>query len=309
MKNKKSVVTIGTFDGIHKGHRALIDKTLSIAKKKNLKSIIIALEKPLKNAKEVLTTLEEKKEILKILSPDEFIIFPLCAEFLSISAQEFFDSFLIGHYKMQTLICGRDFAFGKDRKGNINWLKKKTKESGINIKIIPPLKIDGKKVSSSAIRSMLKSSQIEKANKLLGRPYTIDGIHFREKGIASKFGFPTINLKTDPSKLMPRGVFISWIVDKNKLFPSITNIGYRPTLYKTKTLSTEVHILGFKGVWKTKKVKIALIKQIRKEKKFSSFKALQEQIKKDIQEAQNYFHKSVKLNFDNNPQNKIALIL
>ncbi|MDR3048745.1 MAG: bifunctional riboflavin kinase/FAD synthetase [Elusimicrobiota bacterium] len=289
MKNKKSVITIGTFDGIHKGHLLLIKKTIDIAAKKHLKSIIIALEKPAKNSRELLTTIEEKKEILKTLSPDKFIIFPISPGFLSTSAQEFFDKFLISDCKMQTLVCGQDFTFGKNREGNINWLKKRTKERSIDLKIIPPLKISGRKISSSQIRRLLKSSQVEKATRLLGRPYTIDGIHFREKGIAAKMGFPTINLKTDPSKLIPCGVFASLIVYKNQLFPSIANIGYRPTLYKTKTLSTEVHLLDFKGVWKIKKVKAALLKKIRPEKKFSSIRTLQAQIQKDIQIAKKYF--------------------
>jgi riboflavin kinase/FMN adenylyltransferase len=292
MKNKQSALTIGNFDGVHKGHIALIKETLSIAKKRGYKSIIIAFQKPVKNNNQLLSLDGEKIEILKSFEPEEIIILPSDLSVLSQEAQDFFDEFLIKRCNASAIICGKDFAFGKNRKGSVSWLKNKTKESGILLKVLSPLKFKGEKISSTLIRKFIQSNNIEKANFLLGRPYSVEGIHFREKGIASKMGFPTINLKTDPSKLLPKGVFISLVSDKGALYPSITNIGYRPTISNEKEISIETHILNFKGVWRKKKNKISLLKNIRTEKKFKNLADLTNQIKKDIQKAKSYFKRN-----------------
>jgi riboflavin kinase/FMN adenylyltransferase len=292
MKKQQSALTIGNFDGVHKGHIMLIKETLSIAEKNKYKSIIIAFEKPVKNNTQLLSLADEKIELLKSFNPDEIIILPSDSSVFSQEAQNFFDEFLIKRCKMAAIICGKDFAFGKNRKGDINWLKNKTKENNILLKALNPLKSNGKKISSTLIRKFIETNKIEKANFLLGRPYNIEGIHFREKGIASKMGFPTINLKTDASKLLPKGVFISLVYDKNKTYPSITNIGYRPTISSEKEISIETHILNFKGVWKKKKAKISLLKHIRNEKKFKNLADLTNQIKKDVQKAEFYFKRN-----------------
>ncbi|MDR2860845.1 MAG: bifunctional riboflavin kinase/FAD synthetase [Elusimicrobiota bacterium] len=289
MKTKFSVITIGTFDGVHKGHQKLIKETIKSAKKKGFESIAVALEKPVKNINSILSLPDEKIKQIEYLEPDKIVLIPVPSEILSETSTDFLRNFIIKRLKAKEIICGADFAFGKDRKGNVAWLKNNAKEFGLKIKVVSPVKIDSKIVSSSYIRTLITKGKIEKVNKLLGRNFGFYGMPFREKGLGKKLGFPTINLKTDKSKLLPKGIFISLIEKGSKLYPAITNMGVRPTINADNNLVPEVHILNFKGVWGKSKTQVYLIKKIRAEKKFPSLEALKKQIKKDKEKAKRYF--------------------
>ena len=282
---KKSAVTIGVFDGVHKGHKFLIEKTLLAAKKNNLRSIVVALEKPVRKTGGLLSLYDEKLAELSKLGVDEIVILEVPSGILSSKPEKFLNEFLIKSLNASQIICGADFAFGKDRKGNISWLKK---QKNIKIDIVKSLKISGRSVSSSQIRKFLEHSDINKINKLLGRAYSFSGTPVKDRGVGKKIGFPTVNLKVDPAKLLPKGVFISLIEQKGKIYPSVTNIGIRPT-FKGDAVIPETHILGFQGSWKKAKTTVRLLKKIRREKKFKTVVALKAQIAKDILKAQTYF--------------------
>ncbi|MDR1926817.1 MAG: adenylyltransferase/cytidyltransferase family protein, partial [Endomicrobium sp.] len=222
---KKSVVTVGTFDGVHKGHRLLISKVLSIAKKNNFKSIVITLEHPVKKISGLLTTFEEKLNEIKTLGVDEIAIIKVYSEIISYSPDEFFDEILCKTFNVSEIVCGYNFSFGKDKKGNIKCLEKKAKSNGVKTSIVKPLKITSEQVSSSRIRMLIKKGDIKNAAKLLGRSYSFTGIPFKEKGMGKRLGFPTVNLKVFSDKLLPRGVFVSFISHGEKIYPSVTNIG------------------------------------------------------------------------------------
>ena len=286
MKQKKSAVTIGVFDGVHLGHKFLINKTLLAARKNNLKSVVVALEKPVLKSGGLLSLYDEKLAELSKLGIDEIVILEVPSNILSKEPKEFYDEFLIKFLKASKIICGVDFAFGKNRKGNVSWLKK---QKNISVDIVKPLKISNAAVSSSRIRKLLERSDIGKINKLLGRSYSFSGMPFKDRGIGNKMGFPTVNLKVDASKLLPKGVFISIIEQNGKIYPSITNIGLRPTFKDTNALVAEVHILNFEGKWKKAKTTVHLLKFLRKEKKFKSVLELKKQISKDICKAQIHF--------------------
>jgi len=286
MKQKKSVVTIGIFDGVHKGHKFLIEKTLLAAKKNNLRSVVVALEKPVLKSGGLLSLYDEKLKELSKLGADEVVILEVPSEILASEPKEFLNNFLIKFLNAQKIVCGPDFAFGKNRKGNVNWLRKQKK---ITVNIVKPLKISGRQVSSSQIRALFKHSDIAAINKLIGRDYSFSGMPFKDRGIGKKIGFPTVNLKVSSAKLLPKGVFISAIEQKGRLYPSVTSIGTRPTFKGSDALIPETHILGFEGNWKKLKTTVRLIKKIRDEKKFTSVAALKKQIAKDVRKAKIYF--------------------
>ena len=309
MKNEKSVVTIGTFDGVHKGHGFLIKKTVQAAKKSGAKSVVVALEKPVKNVKGLLTVFEEKIRHISSFGPDEIVALSVPSEILSWPPEKFFDDFLIKNLKAREIVCGHDFAFGKNRKGGIRWLKNKAKKSGVKASVIKALKAASKEVSSSQIRDLLEKGDIAKANKLLGRAYSFSGFPFREAGIGKKLGFPTVNLEVEKGtlsrtsslgtlslgalspcgKMLPKGVFASLISDGKKTYPSVASIGNRPTFSRGKKIIPEVHILDFKGKWGNKKTEVALLKKIRDEKKFRNSQELRKNIEKDVCKAKKYF--------------------
>ncbi|MDR3256812.1 MAG: riboflavin biosynthesis protein RibF [Endomicrobium sp.] len=286
---EKSVITIGTFDGVHKGHRLLINKTLSAAKKHSLKSIIIVLEKPVRKVNGLLTTYEEKIEEIKLSGADEILVIKVPSEILYCDSDEFFDEFLQKTLNVSEIICGSDFAFGKNRKGDIEWLKKKAKKNNIKIDVIKPLKIISKQVSSSYIRTLVEKNDIKNVNLLLGRNYSLTGIPFKENGIGKKLGFPTVNLCVNIDKILPRGVYISLISQGEKIYPSLTNIGIRVTFSRGNKIVPETHILDFNGTWKKLKTKVMLLKKIRDERKFVNAKDLKTQISKDVSMALRFF--------------------
>jgi riboflavin kinase/FMN adenylyltransferase len=286
---KKSAVVIGTFDGMHKGHRLLISKTLSSAKKNNLRSVIIVLEKPVKKVRGLLTTYEEKIEEIKFLGADEIFVIGVPSEILFCAPEEFFDEFLHKMLNTSEIVCGIDFAFGKDRKGSIEWLKRKAKEKNIKMDIVEPLKNISKKISSSYIRILIEKGDVKNVASLLGRNYSFTGIPFKEKGEGKKLGFPTVNLRVNSDKLLPKGVYISLISQGERIYPSLTNIGIRSTFDRGNKIVPETHILGFKGEWGKLQTKVILFKKTRNEKKFASTETLKVQISKDVLAALQFF--------------------
>lgn len=295
-----SAITIGAFDGVHRGHQKLIRKCVKIAAQKGNKSIIIVFERPVKNIEKVLSLPSEKIEKIKTLGADKIIVIKVPSPVLNKSADEFLKEVLIGKYKVADFICGKNFAFGKDRQGKISWLSKKLKENAVKLHIIAPSKNSSKTISSSLIRNIISAGKVEKASSLLGDAYFLRGKHFREKNLAASLGFPTVNLKTDERKLLPAGVFISLLKQKEKYLPSITNIGHRPTIEadSDKALSVEVHILNFKGIWNIKNNEVKLIKKIRDERKFNSLEDLRKQVRKDILKAERHFFNSTIKNYE-----------
>lgn len=290
MENKKSALTIGTFDGLHKGHNLLIMKTLQIAKKNDLRSIVVALEKPVKNVSGLLSSASEKIELMKNMGVDEIVVLPVPSDILSLSPDEFYERILIDELNACHIVCGSDFCFGKNRTGNSKWLLQKAKHTKVSVDIVKPLKISSKTVSSSSIRTFLHKNDLKNANKFLGREYSFSGMPFREKGLGTKIGFPTVNLKIDKDKILPKGVYVS-IISKSgsKAYPSVTSIGNRPTLNRGENIVPETHILNFNGKWSEKNTKVTLLKKIRNEKKFKNVEQLKKEIAKDIVAAKKYF--------------------
>jgi riboflavin kinase/FMN adenylyltransferase len=237
----------------------------------------------------VLTTYEEKIEEIKSFGADEILIIKVPSEVLRCSHDKFFDDFLCGNLKVSKIICGADFAFGKNRKGDIEWLKKKAKAKNVEVEVVNPLKNNSKKISSSYIRDLIEKGDLKKSSQLLGRKYSFTGMPFKEKGIGRKLGFPTINLKVGAEKLLPRGVYISLISQGTKIYPSVTNIGTRVTFNRGNKVIPETHILNFKGKWKTARTKVVLVKKMRNEKKFKNAEALKIRISKDVLKASRFF--------------------
>ncbi len=280
---KQSVITIGTFDGVHKGHQAILNKVVSVAKKNNLKSVVLSFESPVKQVSGLITTTEEKVNLLASFCVDEILLLPVTKEILSTTAEDFFETVFVRQLKAKHIVVGYDCTFGKDRKGNVAWLKKNVKKYGINITIVKPVKESNKIVSSSKIRDFIIKSNIEKANKMLNRVFSFTGKHVVGNKIGRTLGFPTINIKTDKTKLLPKGVFACMVSDKaNNIYYGVLNIGIRPTVdLKNHNLSVEIHLLNFSGVWKEKYPTVYINKFIRKEQKFKSIELLKKAIKKD----------------------------
>ena len=289
---KKSVITIGTFDGVHKGHRTILNKTVKIAKENGLKSIVISFEKPVKRVSGLLTTKKEKLEILSSFCVDEILLFPVNEKIVSLTAEKFFEDILIKRLNVKHIVVGYDCTFGKDRAGNVAWLKKNVKKYDVTLTVIKPVKVNGKTVSSSKIRELLQKNDIDAVNKMSDRPFGFTGTHVCGNRIGRTLGFPTINLKVPADKLLPRGVFACSLTDKKfKVYYGVLNIGIRPTVkIKEHALSVEIHLLNFSGEWKEKHPVVYVHKFIRKERKFKTVESLKKSIQKDVDIAKMFFN-------------------
>lgn len=278
-----SVITIGTFDGVHTGHYEIIQKITASAKAIGGKSVIITFhphprhiitpESPVY----YLTTLEEKIKILEQYGVDVVVVVPFSREFSEISAEDYAKTFLIGKFHPAIIVFGYDHKFGKDRSGDIYLLKKIAGDYAIKIEEIPAHVIDSVTVSSSKIRNYLKEGNISEANDLLGYHYEISGPVIKGNQIGRTLGFPTANIYVEESnKLIPAdGVYLTAVHIKNNpnKYYGLLSIGTRPTFNKTEK-RIEVNILNFNDTIYGETITVEFLAFIRKDKKFESVDAL-----------------------------------
>ncbi len=290
-KFKNSAIAIGNFDGFHLGHQRVIKKAKQVAKRKKLKFGLMVFQplpvmffnKKLKNYR--IDSLEQKINSSKKHGIDFLIVKKFDKKFSNIKAEDFIKNILYKKLKSQLLFISKNFRFGKKRTGDIKLLKKREKHFKYKTNTITPLNKKGLIISSTLIRKNIARGKIVNANKMLGRPWTIEGIVKKGNRRGKKIGFPTCNLDLK-NYILPRlGVYSSIIIINKKIKKKgIVNIGYRPTFGKSRLL-VEAHIFGFKKNLYDKSIEIMLIKFIRKEKIFKNIAKLKNQIKKDIMEA------------------------
>lgn len=294
LKAPKSIITIGTFDGVHQGHHKVIELLNSIAKNKKGESVVftfsphprLVLSNDFTNLR-LLTTLDEKIEELKKSGIDHLVIFPFTKEFASLSYEEFISDILIGKMNMTALVVGHDHKLGKNREGSYENLNSISKKFNFEILKTDAYLIDDCEISSSKIRNALQTADIEKANAYLGYTYSISGKVSEGNQIGRSIGFPTANIESnDRYKLIPcEGVYAISIKVDNKLYKAMLNIGSRPTINLNADKRTiEAHILDFNREIYQQQVTIYFHKHIRSEKKFESLHELKTQLNKDKQQ-------------------------
>ncbi|NOY77563.1 MAG: bifunctional riboflavin kinase/FAD synthetase [Calditrichaeota bacterium] len=296
-KKEFPIITIGTFDGIHLGHQKLISHVLEKKKRFKGTAFLVTFEphpQLVLNTRNqpisILTTLEEKLEIVQKFPIDGVIVIPFTKELSELSGSLFIKEILIKKIGFKDIVIGYDHAFGKKRSGNVETLRKMSSEFGFRVNVVDPVSLNGEVVKSTTIRNALRDGDISKATAFLGRPYQITGKVSRGKGRGRESLFPTANLEINhPHKLIPRnGVYIAEAVLEGKSFPAIANIGNRPT-FGEKDLAIEVHLFNFDEDIYDLPMKLLLLSRIRGERKFHSIEALKKQIHRDIEIAKNYF--------------------
>lgn len=287
---KSSIVTIGNFDGVHIGHQKVLNAVRKRAKKLKLPSILYTFEPhPVKviaphKSLLLLTTPEEKIELIKAFGMDYLILARFTKEFASQHPKKFVEDVLVRQLKAKEVWVGHDYAFGKGKKGTIKYLKGLGKKYGFKVYIISACKRTGIIVSSSKIREYVKDGRVREAAKFLGRPYSISGKVVKGRNIGRHLGFPTANIEIHNELIPKDGIYAARVLLGNKIYKGAANIGFAPTFH-TKKRSVEVHIIGFNGNIYGKKVKMEFIERLRGEKTFKSAKELATQIKKDVEEV------------------------
>lgn len=285
-ETKKSIVTVGTFDGVHIGHQKIIKKLNS--NKKDANSVLLTfyphprmvLQEDV-NLK-LLNTLEEKIELLNKTGLDCLVVEPFTKHFSKLNAFDFVKNIIVNILNVKKLVIGYDHRFGKNREGDFEQLEEYGEVFDFKLKEISAQDIENVAVSSTKIRRALQEGNIETANKYLGYNYLLTGKVIRGQGLGNKWNYPTINIQiANPYKLIPKnGVYIVSAQLRSSQFYGIMNIGYRPTV-NGKNRTIEVHLLDFKADVYGDDIKVCLLKRLRDEQKFPSIEALVNQIKKD----------------------------
>jgi len=289
-KVENPVLTVGTFDGVHRGHKKILSRLTAEAKKINGEPVVLTLyPHPRKildpNFKDLflLNTLDEKAELLEKAGIKHLIIYPFTKEFASLSSCNFIEKVLFNKLNIKELVVGYDHRFGKDRQGDIDILRNCALPFSIDVIKVDAYMLNDETVSSTKIRNALLSGNIEKANTCLGYDYFLSGEVVSGNKIGRTIDFPTANIKVHNEKLIPAtGVYAVKVIVSGTEYNGMINIGNRPTVDTNSETTVEAHIFDFKGDLYGQKIKINLKKYIRKEQKFPDKEKLKQQLLKDM---------------------------
>ena len=294
-KVENSVITIGTFDGVHAGHRDIISRLKTYADKNNLRDVVITFEPHPRMVIsdydiKLLSTLNEKIEFLESIGVSNLLILNFTIEFSKQSSEEFIKNVVCNKIGTRHIIIGHDHKFGKDRGGDEDQLKKLGLGYDFTVEIVEPVSKEGNIISSTLIRKSLLNGQVELASDLLGRNYCFRGKVVRGVARGTILGFPTANIEVENAgKLIPQnGVYIVECKIKDNIVFGVMNVGIRPTFADTKRVIIEVHLIEFKREIYGEEIKVSLLKRLRDEKKFDSKEELIYQIERDKRKAVQY---------------------
>ncbi len=298
--SKDTIVTIGTFDGVHIGHQKILRRLIDNAKKEGKKSVLLTffphprmvLQKDANL--ELINTIDEKASLLKKMGLDFLVIHPFSKEFSRLTAVEFVRDILVNTLHTSKLVIGYDHHFGKNREGNIQQLTEYSFLYNYKVEEIPAQDIDDVSVSSTKIRKALHQGDIKTANVYLGYPFTLGGQVVNGKRLGGKIGFPTANIDIKEAyKLIPKtGVYVVKTIIKNQSFCGMMNIGYRPTVKGTHQ-TIEVHLFDFNADLYGMSLTIEMLHYLRDEKEFDSIEALTHQLSVDKQNSLEFLEKNL----------------
>jgi riboflavin kinase / FMN adenylyltransferase len=288
------VLTIGNYDGVHVGHRMIIEKVKREALALGGTSMLMTFDPhPLAVVKPdaligLISPIGLKKRLIEETGIDVLIIVPFTAEFRLVEPEDYVKDILVGKLGIKGLIVGYDFRFGKQGKGDVDLLRKLSAQYGFFFQVVEAITLDGEKIGSNRIRKMVISGETERAMASLGRPYLMEGRVVKGFGRGKELGFPTINIETEFSLIPKNGVYSTEIETKEGRFHSVTNIGYNPT-FDGKDLTIETYILDFSGDLYGNEVILRFHRRIRDEMKFNSVDELKARIAKDVEVTSEYF--------------------
>ncbi len=283
------VATIGVYDGVHTAHVSILNELISMARFRRVESTVFTILYPMEyysgNFEGLIMTPQERLEILQEYVDN--VVFLDLNELVNLEPEEFFEELL--NHGMVGLVVGDDFRFGKGGRGDVETLRSLCSSRGVSLNVLEEMRtVDGRRISSSLIRSMIIAGDVEGVKPLLGRFYSITGRVYRDLGLGRELGYPTANLDRGHEMLVkPKsGVYFSRVFLPNgeRRF-GVTNIGTRPTIGGEDVIKYETHILDFEGDLYGRRLKVELLRYIREEKKFENLEKLREAISKDVETA------------------------
>lgn len=288
----KSAVALGKFDGIHLGHRRLLDRVLE-QKKQGLRTVVFTFDTSAASffggEEKELTTREEKRDAFSRLGIDVLIEFPLNRETAATEPEEFVSHYLAAQMQTSYLCAGPDISFGKGGAGDYALLADYAKTYGYRVELIDKVRVDGEEVSSTRVRQAVRAGEMEKAAAMMGAPYRVSGKVAHGRQLGRKLGMPTANLIPDERKLLPpNGVYYSRARLGEKIYRGISNVGYKPTVSEEKILGVETYLYDFTGEVYDRDMDVELLAFRREERTFENVEALRRQIEADVEAGRNF---------------------
>jgi riboflavin kinase/FMN adenylyltransferase len=289
------VLTIGNFDGVHRGHLALFEKVKERAGAIRGCSAVMTFEPhPIRimkpgNGPRLITPTQQKIELIGRAGIDVLLCIPFTREFADISARDFVQNILVNRIGIKELVVGHDYAFGRNREGNIPLLREMGENLGFAVHLVEPIHVENTLVSSTSIRRLIQEGRLSEAKTLLGRDFQVEGTVVRGHNRGGRLlGFPTANLNPQDELLPRTGVYAVFVLVNGRTYNGVTNVGYNPT-FRDKALSVETHILDFSKDIVGEKIKLTFLHRLRDEKAFKGLTELTDQISQDIRDAKQWF--------------------
>ncbi len=284
------IITLGNFDGVHLGHQEIFRVLREEADACSGTTVVVTFEPhPLKvlcpeRAPRLITTLEEKIQRIRSCGMDRLLCVPFTQEFATWAPGRFVEEILVGKLFARKVLVGEDFRFGKDRKGDLVYLRKAGTRHGFSVRKIKPVRVSGREASSTRVRYSVLKGLIRESSELLGRPYHISGIVEEGEKRGRELGFPTANLRSEAELLPPNGVYAVRAILGRKRFAAVANLGTKPTFAGSR-FCIEVHLFDFNRDIYGEPMRIQFVDWIREERTFSGARDLVHQIQEDAQKA------------------------
>lgn len=294
--SRPTVLTLGVFDGVHLGHQLIMRTVVERARAVNATPTVITFDphpravlRP-ESAPPHLQTFDQKIEAFGVMGIEQTIVIRFTKEFAQTSAEDFLRDIVGERLQAREVYLGHGFAFGKGRAGNIELLRKVSRELGFFADEVPQVTLRGERISSSRIRELLAEGRVNLARRMLGRPYGVEGRVMRERGLGRTLGFPTANLQPQNRVIPRRGVYVTATLIEGVWRRSVTNVGVRPTFDAVSGNQTvETHILNWTGDLYGDVVRVRFLHRLRDERKFAGVDELKTQIARDVERATDYF--------------------
>jgi riboflavin kinase/FMN adenylyltransferase len=286
--------TIGNFDGVHLGHQAILASAVHAARRRSGPSLLISFDPhPLavvapSRGPKLLQTRRQKLETLEATGLDGILLLPFDRALAALTGEEFFGTYLAERIRFASVHVGSNFRFGRARGGDIRVLQTLGAALGFSVVAVPPVLIDGETVSSSAIRAAIEAGDVARARSFLGRPFAVTGEVVHGEGRGRALGFPTANVAIDNETVPRRGVYVTETLAFGSRFPSITNVGIRPTFGGT-ALSVESHLIDVDEDLYGERVEVRFLARLRDEARFAGPAELADQLARDLAAATSYF--------------------
>ncbi|NNF00383.1 MAG: bifunctional riboflavin kinase/FAD synthetase [Pyrinomonadaceae bacterium] len=294
---RPTVLTLGVFDGLHLGHQKIMETVVERAKAVEVVPTAITFDPHPRavlhpeSSPPLLQTLDQRLANFEVLGIKQSIVIRFNEEFANQDAEEFLREIIHERLQAKEVYLGHGFAFGKNREGNIELLKRISNELGFQAEEVDEVKLRGKRISSSKIRALLKDGKVNLARRMLGRPYGVEGVIIRGDRRGHTIGFPTANLRPSNRVIPKYGVYATAILIKGVWRKAITNVGVRPTFKTESEPSIETYIFDFDGDLYGDVLRVRFLHRIRDEKKFAGIDEIKAQIQKDTEIALNYHSK------------------